>query len=85
MCVYCACNKASFSVDRTDHGIRHYLNRFGQIYGFHFFRFFIFREKRRIFGDFSRKTKKTRKKIICKITDCISGTKRATENLNTPN
>ena len=35
---------------------------YGHRYGFHFFRFFIFREKRRIFGDFSRKTKKKTKK-----------------------
>ena len=35
-------------------------------YGSHFFRIFIFCEKRRICGDFSRKTKKKWKKILPK-------------------
>lgn len=33
-------------------------------YGSHFFRIFIFRDKRRICSDFPRKTKKKRKKIL---------------------
>ena len=50
-----------------------------------FFVFSFFAKNEEFSAIFREKRKKKRKKIICKITDCISGTKRATENLNTPN
>ena len=54
-------------------------------YGSHFFRFLIFREKRKILSHYSRKTKKNRKKsylqMLLKNSNFLTGTKFKNEIL----